>query len=119
MDSWDEDDRAELQTLMAITPAQTIAVLNHFEIADHLRDGPQPIEQIALTSGTHELTLYRLLAVCRGAWRLQRSQTARLRQHADGFLAAIGRAALLSIGASKATSSSSPGFRGRSGSRRR
>ena len=61
MDSWDENDRSALQTLMAITLAQTIAVLNHFEIADHLRDGPRPIEELAVTSAAHEMTLYRLL----------------------------------------------------------
>ncbi|MEY2468385.1 MAG: hypothetical protein QOF21_1083 [Actinomycetota bacterium] len=61
MDGWEENDRSALQTLMAITPAQTIAVLNHLGIADLLQEGRRGVDELANASGAHTLTLYRLL----------------------------------------------------------
>ncbi len=61
MDGWDESDRSALQTLMAVTPAQTIAVLNHFGIADLLRDGARSVDELANACGAHAMTLYRFL----------------------------------------------------------
>ena len=61
MDGWNEGDRSALQELMAVTPAQTIAVLNHFGIADLLREGPRDVDELANACGAHSMTLYRFL----------------------------------------------------------
>lgn len=55
------DHRAQLQALMDVRPAQTVAVLNHLGIADLLADGPRSADELAQATNTHALTLYRLL----------------------------------------------------------
>lgn len=54
-------ERARLAALMDVRPAQTIAVLNHLGVADLLADGPVDVRQLAAATGSHELSLYRLL----------------------------------------------------------
>lgn len=60
MDDLDQAREALART-MAITPAQTIAVLNHLGIADLLIDGPRAADDLAARTGVHLDALYRLL----------------------------------------------------------
>lgn len=55
------EERAQLQVLMDVRPAQAIAVLNHLGVADLLADGPIDVAALAAATGTHAMTLYRLL----------------------------------------------------------
>lgn len=55
------EERARLQALMDVRPAQAIAVLNHLGLADLLADGPVGVDALAAATRTHAMTLYRLL----------------------------------------------------------
>lgn len=55
------EERARLQVLMDVRPAQAIAVLNHLGVADLLADGPVAVDELAAATQTHAMTLYRLL----------------------------------------------------------
>lgn len=56
-----EEARDALAQLMSITPAQTLAVLNHLGVADLLVDGARSPEDLAAHCGVHADALYRLL----------------------------------------------------------
>ncbi|MBC7928349.1 MAG: methyltransferase domain-containing protein [Bryobacteraceae bacterium] len=56
------DPRQRLQSMIAgFQVAQMIHVAAKLRLADHLKDGPQSVGQLAAATGSHEDTLYRLL----------------------------------------------------------
>jgi hypothetical protein len=69
-----ERTRIDLQSIFRLTELAdyiipfTIGVVAHLGVADHLVDGPQPVEQLATATGTHAPSLHRALRAlaCKG-----------------------------------------------------
>jgi hypothetical protein len=55
-----------LDLLFGFFPAQVIQTMARLSIPDHLASGPMPIADLAMVTGTHQPSLYRLLRAGEG-----------------------------------------------------